>query len=252
MALTSWLPSFAREKPATKVCAPRLASVEELESPAYRDFMLESNRFAAQHGLREFTNWSKVWEYPWLHEHGIKQMNWRGKRLVDFGSEISPMPWMLATRGAEVTLIETDPQWIPQWEKLREKLKVQVTWKLVSNEVLPLADGYADAVTSFSVIEHQPDKTRAVGEIARVLKPRAPLFISFDICEASLGMTFPAWNGRALTLAEFESEVWRYPAFGNTGPLAWNREAMSAFRAWHLQSAPHHNYVVGAAVLVKK
>ena len=251
MALTSWLPSFFRQKPSTGVSLPRLASVEELESPAFRDFMLESNRFAAQHGLREFTNWSKVWEYPWLHEHGIKQIDWRGKRLIDFGSEISPMPWFLATRGADVTLIETDPQWIPQWEKLRAKLNVSVNWEVVSNEALPLPNNYADAVTSFSVIEHQPDKARAVGEIARVLKPRAPLFISFDICESSLGMTFPEWNGRALTLAEFESELWRYPAFGNTAPISWNREDMPAFRTWHSQSAPHHNYVVGAAVLVK-
>lgn len=252
MALTSWLQSFLSEKSSTRRSTPRLASVEELESPAFRQFMLESNRFAVQHELREFTNWSKVWEYPWLHEHGIKQIDWRGKRLVDFGSEISPMPWLLASRGAEVTLIETDPQWIPRWETLRAKLNVKVDWHLVSSETLPLPDSSADAVTSFSVIEHQPDKVHAIGEIARVLKPGAPLFISFDICEPSLGMTFPEWNGRALTLAEFETELWRHPAFGNTDPLDWNREDMAAFRTWHLQSAPHHNYVVGAAVLVKR
>lgn len=213
--------------------------------------MKESNAFAAEHGLREFTNWSKVWEYPWLYYHGIEQIDWQGKRLVDFGSEISPMPWLLATRGAQVTLIETDPQWIPLWEKLRAKLNVQVDWKLVSSEALPLPDAYADAVSSFSVIEHQPNKPRAIGEIARVLKPGAPLFVSFDICEANLGMTFPDWNGRALTLEEFERELWFHPAFGNGGPIQWNTEEMPAFRSWHLQSAPHHNYVVGAAVLVK-
>lgn len=252
MALISWLPAFFRPKPATSVSNPRLASVGELESHAFREFMLESNRFAAQHGLREFSNWSKVWEYPWLYEHGLKQIDWRGKRLIDFGSEISPMPWLLATRGAEVTLIETDPQWIPRWEKLRATLNVRVNWELVSSEKLPLPDHCADAVTSFSVIEHQPDKTRAVDEIARVLKPRCPLFISFDICEPSLGMTFPEWNGCALTLAEFENELWRHPAFGNTAPITWNRQDMAAFKTWHLRSAPHHNYVVGAAVLVKK
>jgi hypothetical protein len=95
------------------------------------------------------------------------------------------------------------------------------------------------------------DKTRAVAEIARILKPRAPLFISFDICEPAMGMTFPGWNGRALTLAEFEREIWLLPAFGNRQPPQWNLDDIPAFKAWHLRSAPHHNYVVGAAVLVK-
>ena len=86
------------------------------------------------------------------------------------------------------------------------------------SEILPLPDDSADAVTSFSVIEHMPDKARAMAEDARILKPGAPLFISFDICEPAMGMTFPEWNGRALTLAEFEREIWLHPAFGNRQP----------------------------------
>lgn len=231
---------------------PRLARVEELESSEFRQFMSDMNAFAAQHGLRTFTNWSKVWEYPWLYRHGIGSIDWKGRRLVDFGSEISPMPWWLATQGAKVTLIETDRQWLPVWESLQSKLGVDVTWKFVDSERLPLADESADAVTSFSVIEHQPNKALAVGEIARVLKRGAPLFISFDICEPSHGMTFPDWNGRALTLAEFEREIWRHQAFANRGRIEWNVDDMAAFRRWHLQSAPHHNYVCAAAVLVKR
>jgi SAM-dependent methyltransferase len=241
-------------QPSAHVAAagPRLGSVAELESSPYRAFMAECNTFAAAHGLRQFTDWSKVWEYPWLHAHGLGAIDWPGKHLVDFGSEISPMPWLLAARGARVTLIETDPQWIPIWEKLRATLNVQVEWRLVDSEILPLPDACADAVTSFSVIEHQPAKARAMAEIARVLKPAAPLFISFDICEAALGMTFPAWNGRALTLEEFEREVWLHPAFGNSTKPVWNLADIPAYRTWHLQSAPHHNYVTGAAVLVKR
>lgn len=252
MALSSLLAGLFGRRPHLQTTAPRLASVAELESPRFRSFMAESNAFAAQHGLREFTNWSKIWEYPWLYYHGIDKIDWREKQLVDFGSEISPMPWLLATRGARVTLIETDPQWIPLWEKLRAKLGVNVDWKLVSSEALPLPNSYADAVTSFSVIEHQPDKRRAIDEIARVLKPGAPLFVSFDICEPNLGMTFPEWNGRALTRPEFEEEIWQHPAFGNRQSVDWNSSDIQAFKSWHLQSAPHHNYVVGAAVLVKR
>ncbi len=253
MSLLASIRGLFTSAPQHTAVPPRLASVPELESAPFRAFMSECNTFAREHGLREFTNWSKVWEYPWLNQHGIAQTDWRGKHLVDFGSEISPLPWILATRGAKVTLIEADPQWQPVWEKLKAKLNVDVSWHIVSNELLPLPDACADAISSFSVIEHQPDKRRAVSEIARVLKPGCPFYISFDICEPSLGMTFPAWNGRALTMAEFENEIWRHPAFGNSAaPLLWNLDAMPAFKQWHLQSALHHNYVTAAAVLVKR
>ena len=238
--------------PEIKPAGPRLGSVAELESAPFRAFMAESNAFAAEHGLRQFTNWTKVWEYPWLHAHGLGAIDWKGKHLVDFGSEISPMPWMLAARGAEVTLIETDPQWQPVWEKLRDKLNVTVNWRIVPGEHLPIESATADAVTSFSVIEHQPDKPRAMSEIARIMKKHAPLFLSFDICEPAMGMTFPAWNGRALTMAEFEREIWRHPDFRRGPALKWNVADIPAYQAWHLRSAPHHNYVTGAAVLVRR
>jgi SAM-dependent methyltransferase len=231
---------------------PRLASVPELESARYRAVMEDCNAFARKHGLREFKDWSKVWEYPWLWLHGLGTMDWKGKNLVDFGSEISPMPWILASRGANVTLVETDRQWLPRWEALRAELGVQVDWRFVDGDLLPMADGFADAVTSFSVIEHQRDKVRAVSEIARVLKKGSPFFLSFDICEAGLGMTFPEWNGRALTMEEFDRLIARHPAFRSAGPPAWNTGDIPAFREWHLKSAPHHNYVTGAAVLLKR
>jgi SAM-dependent methyltransferase len=238
--------------PVITPAGPRLASVAELESAPFRAFMAECNRFAGEHGLRQFIDWSKVWEYPWLNGHGLDQIDWRNTHLVDFGSEISPLPWMLATKGARVTLIETDPQWQETWRTLRDKLQVKVAWELVSSEVLPLPNDSADVVTSFSVIEHQPDKVRAMAEIARVMKKGAPLFMSFDLCEPEMGMTFPSWNGRALTMAEFEREIWAHPAFGNEDRPTWNLADIPDFKTWHLRSAPHHNYVTAAAVLVKR
>lgn len=239
-----------QERPAPTL--RRLASVAELESAPYTAFMRRMNAFATASRLRTFVNWSKVWEYPWLWRHALGSIRWPGKRLVDLGSEISPMPWFLATLGARVTLIETDPQWIPGWEILRDQLQVDVDWHLVDSERLPLADAEADALTSFSVIEHQPDKRRAIDEVARVLKPGGTLAISFDICEPELGMTFPEWNGRALTLREFDEVLWKHPAFDGGHASAWNTEDAGEFRRWHLLSAPHHNYIVGAAVLTRR
>jgi hypothetical protein len=66
-------------------------------------------------------------------------------------------------------------------------------------------------------------------------------------------MTFPEWNGKALTMTEFEELIWNHPAFDNEGQKPeWNLGDIPEFVRWHLQSAPHHHYVVGAAVLRKK
>jgi hypothetical protein len=65
-------------------------------------------------------------------------------------------------------------------------------------------------------------------------------------------MTFPAWNGRALTMAEFERDIWQNPHFLAAEKPAWNVKDAAAFKAWHLQSAQHHNYITGAAVLVRR
>lgn len=226
-----------------------LASVAELESEAFKNFMLMINKFASKHSLRTFTNWSKIWEYPWLWFNCLGKINWHNKCLVDIGSEISPMPWFIAALGAKVTLIEVDKQWLPVWEKLKAELGLNIDWHIVQDEKLPISDNTADVVTSFSTIEHQPDKNKAINEVIRVLKPGGLFALSFDICEPEMGMTFPEWNGQALTMKEFEKIVWNHPNLKYDVKLKWNVNDIPEFIKWHLQSAKHHNYTVGAAVL---
>jgi SAM-dependent methyltransferase len=229
-----------------------LANLAEMQSPAFTELMLEINSFAHSHGLREFSTWSKIWEYPWIWIHGISSVSLKGRTVVDLGSEISPMPWIIALRGAKVHLVETDPQWRPVWEKLRFKLGVDVEWHIVDSEKLPLPDASCDLVTSFSVIEHQRDKFRAVAEVVRVLKPDGKFALSYDICETEMGMSFPEWNGRALALAEFTKLVWLHPAWAIDAVPEWNTGNILPFLEWHRTTAPHHNYIVGAACLTKK
>ncbi len=239
------------ERPARPV--RHLANLPQLFSREWTDFIDELNAFGASHGLRQFTNWSKLWEYPWLWRHGLSALDWRGRRVVDLGSEQSPFPWWLATQGARVTLVETRRDWIPQWESIRAKLGgVDVDWQIVDSCRLPFADDSIDVVTSLSVIEHQDDKALAASEVGRILRPGGRFAVSFDICEPTMGMTFPEWNGRALTMAEFEATIWNQPAFAHDAPLEWNREDIESFLRWHRQTAAHHNYVVGAAVLEKR
>jgi len=242
-----------KERISVKQMNLSLGSVKELSSKLFADFMTSLNCFAQRWGLRQFTNWSKVWEYPWLWFNGLSQADWKESSLLDIGSELSPMTWFLASLGANVTLVEMDQQWVPKWERLCTETGLQVKWQIVPAEKLPFEDESFDVVTSFSVIEHQKDKGMAVNEVLRILKPGGLLALSFDICEPEMSMTFPDWNGKALTMAQFEELIWNHPEFDTMGQKPeWNVRDIPEFIKWHLQSASHHNYTVGAAALRKR
>jgi SAM-dependent methyltransferase len=228
-----------------------LANLQEMFSPAWIDFIHELNRFAAPLGLRQVENWSKLWEYPWLWHHGLSAIDWKDCRVLDIGSELSAFPWWLATLGARVTLVETRPEFVSRWAPVARALAAEVDWAIVDDGSLPFPSHTFDVVTSVSVIEHQDDPAVAVAEAGRVLKGGGLFAASFDVCEPSMGMAFPSWNGRALTLRELERCFWQAPAFGSNPPPEWNLEDIPAFLGWHAQTAAHHTYVVGAAVLRK-
>ena len=272
-------PPSGRPEPAAA-----LASLDELRSDRFRLFMDRTNALARGLSLAQMHDWSKVWEYPWLWFNALSRIDLAHARVIDIGSARSVMPWLMAMLGADVTMVETDPSHEPLWSRLRTRLNLDIDWRFVDDESIPLEDACADLVTSFSVIEHQADRARAIDELARVLRPGGVLAMSFDVWDSSHGvpMTFPASNGRAMTLAEFERDVWLHEAFGgeegirdqasgigegkgnghqasgigegadrgNVG-ITWNIADMAPFHAWHKATAPHHDYVVAAAVLTR-
>lgn len=210
------------------------------------------NGFARVHGLRIHTNWSKIWEYPWIWTY-LGGLSFQRLRVLDIGSEVSPMPWFFASLGAQVTLVETEAAHSPKWQAIKEKQAFDVDWDIVSGPQLPYADDTFDLVTSYSVLEHIPDKETALEEATRVLKPGGMICLTFDICEGTRGMTFPEWNGTALDMESFDRLVWQSKALQPLDPEAqWNIQDIDSFLQWHRQTTLHHNYVVGGAVLHKK
>jgi 2-polyprenyl-3-methyl-5-hydroxy-6-metoxy-1,4-benzoquinol methylase len=231
-----------------------LGSVNELRSVAYRSFMAQLNAIAEDNKLILYhENWSKVWEYPWIWFNSLCDLNLQDKKILDIGSGKSAMPWLFALLGAEVMMVETGRENVSLWSRIRQRHQLKIGWRIVSNEELPFADNTFDAVTSFSVIEHQPDKASAVAEAARVLKPGGVFGVSFDFCQQEWGMRYPDRLGKAFCVKDFEEFVWKHPAFDNGGQtLDWKIEQCADFLQWHWSGDNDSNYVVGAAILKKR
>jgi 2-polyprenyl-3-methyl-5-hydroxy-6-metoxy-1,4-benzoquinol methylase len=231
-----------------------LGSVSELKSVAYRNFMAQLNALAQDNKLHLYhDNWSKVWEYPWVWFNSLCDLDLQDKKILDIGSGKSPMPWLFALLGAEVMMVETGRENVSLWSRIRQRHQLKIGWRIVSDEELPFADNTFDVVTSFSVIEHQPDKSSAVAQAARVLKPGGVFAVSFDLCQQEWGMRYPNSLGKALTVKDFEEFVWKHPAFDNGGQaLDWKIEQCADFLQWHWSGELDSKYVVGAAILEKR
>lgn len=230
-----------------------LANLAEMFSPEFAEFAEQIHDFAQQHGLATYDRSPRTWELPRLWHAGLATMEWKGKHLVDLGSEISPWPWWIAKQGAKVTLVEIRRDWVSLWDRLRRELGVDVGWVFTESDAIPLPDGCADVVSSVSVIEHQRDKMLAMAELERVLRPGGTLALSCDIFEHGLGMTYPEWNGRALGAAEFDDLLARHGSLQGARPAAtWNWPDVRPFLAWFHRTAPHHNYAMAAVVLPKQ
>lgn len=226
-----------------------LACRSEVDSPRFVAFMQELNQLARSTGLQEYATFSRVWEYPWLWQR-LQPFEGRQLQVLDVGSERSPFPWFLATRGFRVMVSDLHPNHWRMWGRARQILNVPGQRLLLDAQHLSVPTSSVDIYLSVSVVEHIPDKRRAIEEAARVLRPGGLFVMTFDICEPEMGMTFPAWNGQALSLRGFD-ELFRDLYWFEPGlaEMPWNTDAMGDYLSWHRTTAPHHNYVTGAAVV---
>jgi len=227
----------------------QLARVQELRQVHFMRVMDEINQIARKCGLREYNTYSRLWEYPWLWFQ-LEFLRAEHPTVLDVGTEESPFPWFLAAHGFNVIVSDVTDKYWAAWRHASKRLKLPVKKRVLDTQALNVATASLDIYLSVSVLEHVPRKSQAIREAARVLRPGGLLVMTFDICEPDLGMTFPEWNGRALTMAElddlFRRSSWFEPAVDR---LPWNPQDISEYLAWHRTTAPHHNYVTGAAIV---
>ena len=217
--------------------AARLTAGTEKAGPLVAGLVAGLNDFAKAFGLPAVSNPAET-AAAWLWFAGLCLTDWPRTKLVHWGAGLSPWPWLLAALGARVTLVDSDPQWIPVWQSLRDRLRVTVDWQVTPADALPLPDADFDAATCFSLAGRGPDANRAVAELLRVLKPGAPLFAA-----AAIGETTGAdSHAGALTPAAFARALTRQPAAEDLLP-SWNAAGGAAG-----PSQP----AAGAAVLIKR
>jgi len=100
--------------------------------------------------------------------------------LVDFGCGNGAQTLELAELSAWTTGVDVNPAFLADFQQgiTARGQAGKVSGVLLAEGRIPLADGVADVVTSFTVLEHVPDEEAALAEMYRVLKPGGRLIIS--------------------------------------------------------------------------
>ncbi len=134
--------------------------------------------------------------------------------VVDFGCGNGAQSLLLADRCDRVTGVDVNAGFLGAFgeEIAARGLGQRVACLQLADGRIPLGDGSADVVTSFTVLEHVPDEHAALAEMRRVLKPGGRLIVSVP------------------------NRWWVFETHGCDLPLLpWNRVPLVSWwpRAWH-------------------
>jgi len=226
-----------------------LAKKSDLAAGSFRDINDRINEFATKVGLKKYEESSRIWECPWLYRQ-ISRFDPIKTKLLDVGTELSPLPWYLASEKYTVTVGDIRNNFWNDWLKAYEHIDGKVDMRNLNAENINISTASQDIYLSVSVIEHVGDKKTAFYEAARVLKPGGYIIMTFDICQPKMGMKFPKWNGEAMKMGEFDEIIESSPWFeSKVSNIKWNKEDIREYLEWHRSTEEWHNYVTGAAVV---
>ncbi|MEN1726881.1 MAG: bifunctional 2-polyprenyl-6-hydroxyphenol methylase/3-demethylubiquinol 3-O-methyltransferase UbiG [Pseudomonadota bacterium] len=107
-----------------------------------------------------------------------RQIDWKGKKVLDLGCAGGFMSEALEARSAIVTGIDPAEEAIAAARAHANQTGRDITYDIGVGEALPYADGSFDAVVCVDVLEHVADLQQTIREISRVLTPNG-LFL-FD------------------------------------------------------------------------
>lgn len=230
-----------------------IVSANNYLSKSNVDFITMLNSFAARYGLTQYKLTAEYWYYPWLWFNVLAGgKHWAQLNILCLNSELSPIPWLLASFGANVILIDRDAQCAPFWARLNAETGLRVSWKDGSGESLPFSVSSFSHVLSLSAIENLRSSHLSLDEIARVLIPGG-IFASYYYINATKTiMTDFDRNDNSFIKNDIREIFWSRPDFFKFGMSQWDKDDLEGCIDWQDQRMENHKTVVGASVLRKK
>ncbi len=103
----------------------------------------------------------------------IRDVDWRGKRVLDVGCGIGDLDFALAARGAEAVGVELDPA------KVRDATQIAARWgfdnlRFIAGDATRLSAmnlGRFDAIICLAVLEHIHDDEAVLQQMSSLLRP---------------------------------------------------------------------------------
>lgn len=139
-----------------------------------------------------YHNWPiRKLEYSYVISQ-IKKKEIENKKVLEAGCGVSPMPFLWANYGADVTAIDLSDKSI----ELMKKFNYDDYFGIGANKIhfdlgnladLPYEDNTFDIIETISVLEHIPFPSylKALSEMYRVLKPNGTLVCTCDVKSGS-------------------------------------------------------------------
>lgn len=177
-----------------------LAALSDLETEPWRELwnclLGEQERFLAhetEFRSREYSwprdalrNWSRVWEYPYVHHHLREERRTLGRplRILDVGSGVAFFPFANARLGNEVMCVDVDPICVRDVQRAIAVVDASpgtVAVRQSGGIDVAVADGWADVVVSVSVLEHVEDKVALLLSMAAALRPGGLCILTLDL-----------------------------------------------------------------------
>ncbi len=98
-----------------------------------------------------------------------------GRRVLDLGCGGGMLAEPMARAGARVTGVDVSRPALKVAREHARRNGLEIDYRLAKAEQLPFDDETFDLVVAFDVLEHLDDLGKALGEVARVLRPRGRL-----------------------------------------------------------------------------
>ncbi len=165
-----------------------------VRNPAFRELEVYSEGFLHRHRellapyarkwvLDPLHQWSRQWEYAFMHAAIADMARAAPVRLLDAGCGLTFFPYFLLERypGLEISSCDIDASLQELYERLSAHHPRHPAFGMADLTALPYPAESFDGLYCVSVLEHIPGRALAMKEFARVLRPGGRLIVSFDI-----------------------------------------------------------------------